>query len=76
MGERYSKARLYGAYDLAIKIAMPILLSVSAWTFTQLWQHEGRLTRIEVRDEGVKDDLQEIKADVQKLVQFHMKDSR
>lgn len=66
---------MHGAYDLAVKVAMPLLIGACGWTFTQLWSHENRLTRIEVRDEGVSEDLREIKSDVQKLVQFHMKDS-
>lgn len=74
--ERYNRAKVQGAMDLAVKVAMPFLISVCGWTFVQLWSHENRLTRIEARDEGVGEDLREIKQDVQKLVQFHMKDTR
>ena len=59
-------------YDFAMRVAVPILLGVSAWTFTQLWSHEGRLTSLEVRSEietkQIKQDLSEIKADVKRLL--------
>jgi len=58
-------------YDIAMRVALPILLGVSAWTFTQLWSHEGRLTVLEVRSELISADLSEIKSDVKKLLGGH-----
>ena len=54
--------------DLAIRIALPITMGVSAWTFTQLWQHENRLTVLETRWDSVTEDVREIKNDVKKLL--------
>ena len=59
------------ALDVAVKIAMPILLGVSAWTATTILDLDKRVQIIEAtrytRDdarnerEGLKDDLNEIK---------------
>jgi len=34
-------------YDLAMRVAFPILLGVCGWTFSTLWDHGNRITRIE-----------------------------
>lgn len=56
--------------DLAIKIAFPILLGCSAWTFNTMWDHEGRLTHIEssryTREDADKS-LTEIRATLAKI---------
>jgi len=54
---------------LATRVLLPLLLGVSAWTFTQLWAHEGRLTVLEVRSESIRDDVREIKSDVKQLLE-------
>ena len=51
-------------YELAVKLALPCLLAVCAWTLAQ----EHRLTTLEVRSEAIVEDVQEIKADVKKLL--------
>ena len=61
-------SRIQVGYELALRVAFPILLGISAWTFTELWSHAGRLTVLEVRNEAIMDDVQEIKADVKKLL--------
>ena len=61
-------SKVHVGYELGIKVAFPILLGVSAWTFTQLWSHAGRLTVLEVRNEAIMADVQEIKADVKTLL--------
>lgn len=55
-------------YEVAIKVAFPVLLGISGWTFTQLLDHGNRLTAIEVRTESIVDDVREIKADVKLLL--------
>lgn len=60
--------RIQIGYELALRVAFPILLGISAWTFTELWSHAGRLTVLEVRNEAIMDDVQEIKADVKTLL--------
>lgn len=56
--------------DLAIKIAFPILLGCSAWTFNTMWDHEGRITHIEssryTREDADKS-LTEIRATLAKM---------
>ena len=42
-----TKEKLSTAWDVAVKIAMPILLGISSWTGTTLLDHENRLTTIE-----------------------------
>jgi len=61
-------SKVHVGYELGIKVAFPILLGVSAWTFTQLWQHAGRLTVLEVRNEAIMADVQEIGRDVKTLL--------
>jgi hypothetical protein len=66
VGEHTSMSKLYEV--LATRVVLPLLLGISAWTFTQLWTHEGRLTVLEVRSESIRDDVREIKSDVKKLL--------
>lgn len=45
--KRYIREEGPKVYDLLVKIAFPILLGCSAWTFNSLWDHNNRLTQIE-----------------------------
>lgn len=62
------RAVVVAGYEVAIKVAFPILLGISGWTFTQLLDHSNRLTAIEVRAESIVDDVREIKSDVKTLL--------
>ena len=42
-----AKAGMMTAYDLAMKVAFPILLGMAGWAFNTLWDQESRLTAIE-----------------------------
>lgn len=56
--------------DIAIKIAFPILLGCTAWTFNTLWSHENRLTHIEANRYTKQDadqSLAEIRATLNKI---------
>lgn len=47
-------------YEVVLKVAFPILLGISGWTFSQLWGHEGRIVTLEVRDGAVQQTLKRI----------------
>ena len=49
----------FTSFEVAMRIAMPILLGVSAWAFTNILDHEKRLTVIE-STQPTRDDLKEI----------------
>jgi hypothetical protein len=51
------------------KIALMVLIPITASTVSLLWAHEGRLVTVEVRAERVAEDLTEIKSDVKKLLE-------
>lgn len=67
-GETLPAFRQVPLADLAARFTLAVLLGVSGWTFTQLWNHEGRLVAIETSGKDMVDDLKEIKADVKKLL--------
>lgn len=56
--------------DIVIKVAFPILLGCTAWTFNTLWSHENRLTHIEANrytKEDADKSLGEIRATLNKI---------
>lgn len=67
-GERQAPAGKSPVYDVAVKVSTAIILVVLTGAYGLLWAHENRITVMEVRDEGIKEDLAEIKADVKKLL--------
>lgn len=61
-----------GIYDALIKVMMftfPFLAGVSGWTFTQLWEHEGRIVTLETESKGVHKTLDKIDERLQDIQQ-------
>lgn len=59
-------------FDLIIKIALPICLGISSWCFTQLWDHENRITAIEnsrYTKEDADESTKDVKEDIHSLDQ-------
>ena len=53
-----------------VMVLLPLTAGVSGWTFTQLWDHEGRLNKLEAtsytRQEAaaMRDELKDVLSDI------------
>lgn len=69
-----SPSQLSAVYDMAIKIAFPILLGVCGWAFSTLWDHGNRITAIEASRysrSDAKNDLGDVQTALAEL-QIHV----
>lgn len=54
--------------DWLLKIAASLVVLLLVGAYTLAWAHETRITVMETRDEGIREDIAEMKADLKTLL--------